>query len=784
MMNEPDAPSARARNDNYHADTELFSLAKASKGELDWLECLNTWLAQPAISPAAGGLQALLRPPSSSQSSQLPFERLCWRLPSPSPNCLPTLQASSPPRVTVAMACFNNAETLEAAASSVLAQTLGEIDLIIVDDASSDGSTRLAARIAREDSRVRLIVNRRNLGTYACRNRALALSRAEFFCTQDADDIALPGRLERQIEALDAARGAMGVVSRLVRMTADGHPVAMNVEKGGFAHHAVGTLLIRRQPVLERIGYWDEVRFGADSEYMERLRAALGTSALLWHDEVVALALHRPGSLTQSPESALYGVLGPSPMRRTYKQAWEAWHRSHAPVLYLARGQQPRPFPAPADMLSQRAAIAAEDESADAQAKGTPAGARRAFRVLSVTANPGGGVPQTHRDIARGLLAQYPGVEVWHLNAQHTRLRLARLGIDGSEAPPIAHELATPVAPSTHESGEYTAVIEQWLARLQPAVVHVHHLAGHGLALLRLARAAGARVVLTFHDFYHLCPTIKLLDAEGNYCGGRCTTGQADCRPEPGWQGSSLPRLRGAWVGHWRNTAASALRHAHAFTAPHAAVRDTVRANLPLPADVPFEVIEHGRDFAAMRAAARPLKSEQPLEILVPGNLVHAKGLALVRELARLDEGRRLRLHLLGPVLEALPRSPSLVLHGAYLVDSFVDKVAAIRPHLGAVLSILHETWCHTLTEMWACGLPVVAFDFPTVAARIHESGAGWVWPLESAQALYQRLLALDPADIARKTTRAAGWKRTLQQQDTRAMATRYAVIYGLAGKA
>jgi glycosyltransferase involved in cell wall biosynthesis len=291
-------------------------------------------------------------------------------------------------------------------------------------------------------------------------------------------------------------------------------------------------------------------------------------------------------------------------------------------------------------------------------------------------------------------------------------------------------------------------------------------------------------VVFTFHDFYHLCPTIKLLDAEGNYCGGRCTAGQADCRPEPGWQGISLPRLRGAWVGQWRNTAASALQHAHAFTAPHAAVRDTVRASLPLPDDVPFEVIEHGRDFPTMRAAARPLKNGQLLEILVPGNLVHAKGLALVRELARLDEGRRLRLHLLGPVLEALPPSPSLVLHGAYTADSFVDKVAAIRPHVGAVLSIWHETWCHTLTEMWACGLPVVAFDFPTVAARIHESGAGWVWPLESAQALYQRLLALDPADIARKTTRAAGWKRTLQQQDTRAMATRYAVIYGLAGKA
>ncbi|MEI6029291.1 MAG: hypothetical protein WCT47_21665 [Betaproteobacteria bacterium] len=57
------------------------------------------------------------------------------------------------------------------------------------------------------------------------------------------------------------------------------------------------------------------------------------------------------------------------------------------------------------------------------------------------------------------------------------------------------------------------------------------------------------------------------------------------------------------------------------------------------------------------------------------------------------------------------------------------------------MFSIWNETWCHTLTEMWACGLPVMAFEFPTVAARINATGAGWVWPMETTQALYQRIL-------------------------------------------
>ena len=59
------------------------------------------------------------------------------------------------------------------------------------------------------------------------------------------------------------------------------------------------------------------------------------------------------------------------------------------------------------------------------------------------------------------------------------------------------------------------------------------------------------------------------------------------------------------------------------------------------------------------------------------------------------------------------------------------------------MFSIWNETWCHTLTEMWACGLPVMAFDFPTVAARINATGAGWVWPMETKQALYQRILGI-----------------------------------------
>ena len=73
-----------------------------------------------------------------------------------------------------------------------------------------------------------------------------------------------------------------------------------------------------------------------------------------------------------------------------------------------------------------------------------------------------------------------------------------------------------------------------------------------------------------------------------------------------------------------------------------------------------------------------------------------------------------------------------------------------------------------------------MAFDFPTVAARINATGAGWVWPLETTKALYQRILALDFMEISRRTARTAALKPTLLQQSTLQMARRYAEeVYG-----
>lgn len=95
------------------------------------------------------------------------------------------------------MGVYDVERYLEEAVDSVLAQTMGDLELILVDDASPDRSHEILASY--DDPRMVVLRNARNLGHPASLNRALAAARAPFIARLDADDVAEPHRLERQL---------------------------------------------------------------------------------------------------------------------------------------------------------------------------------------------------------------------------------------------------------------------------------------------------------------------------------------------------------------------------------------------------------------------------------------------------------------------------------------------------------------------------------------------------------------------------------------------------------
>jgi hypothetical protein len=106
------------------------------------------------------------------------------------------------PRVTVVVAVYNGGQYLDEAVRSVLEQTYRDFELLVVDDASDDGSGERVA--ATGDPRIRLLRNDRNIGQVPSLNRGLVEALGEYVARLDADDVMLPTRLERQVEVLDA----------------------------------------------------------------------------------------------------------------------------------------------------------------------------------------------------------------------------------------------------------------------------------------------------------------------------------------------------------------------------------------------------------------------------------------------------------------------------------------------------------------------------------------------------------------------------------------------------
>ncbi len=107
------------------------------------------------------------------------------------------------------MSIHNGQAFLDQAARSILDQDLAELELIAVDDGSTDRTWRMLEALADRDRRVAPLRNPANLGLTASLNRGLALARGQYLARQDVDDLSLPGRLSRQAAFLDSHPGVV-----------------------------------------------------------------------------------------------------------------------------------------------------------------------------------------------------------------------------------------------------------------------------------------------------------------------------------------------------------------------------------------------------------------------------------------------------------------------------------------------------------------------------------------------------------------------------------------------
>jgi glycosyltransferase involved in cell wall biosynthesis len=192
--------------------------------------------------------------------------------------------------ISVVLATYNRRHSLPRAIASVLAQDDVRFELIIVDDASRDGTADYLATLT--DARIRTIIAERNGGPSAARNLGLKAARAGIVAFLDSDDTYRPGRLAAPLAAFAADPGLVCTLSSAIRhdrkRSREARIPAVGLAAPAFAWALICDLIpveatsitVRRVPALAAGGFCERLRLTEDREFLVRL-ARYGGAQLL-----------------------------------------------------------------------------------------------------------------------------------------------------------------------------------------------------------------------------------------------------------------------------------------------------------------------------------------------------------------------------------------------------------------------------------------------------------------------------------------------------------------------
>lgn len=202
------------------------------------------------------------------------------------------------PTISVIMACYNAAEDVEGAIKSILDQTYDDFEFILVDDGSIDNTYEILSQWKSQDERIILVKNPKNMGLAASLNRAIALCQAPWIARMDADDLALPLRLQSQMAYL-RHHPTVDILGTAVFTKCNGHidrssplvlpehheEIVQRVFRKTLVLHP--TIMIRRS-VYQKIATYDpQRRWAEDADLWYRIYdkvtwANLGTPLLIY----------------------------------------------------------------------------------------------------------------------------------------------------------------------------------------------------------------------------------------------------------------------------------------------------------------------------------------------------------------------------------------------------------------------------------------------------------------------------------------------------------------------
>lgn len=265
--------------------------------------------------------------------------------------------AAPDPLVTVIVTTYNMEQYIEQSLRSLAGQSYRPLEILVVDDASKDGTLAVLQRLKNEIPNLRVLSQRRNAGTYVARNLGIRGARGSLITFNDADDISHPDRIRRQVDLW--RRRAVNpdetmVVCDYQRISESGETI---LNRGLVQRLSMQSPLIPKA-VFDEMGVFDSVRMSADAELIDRFRIRFSASNILHVKAALYFAKVRGGSLTAAvgAESSLGTSEADaerpvqeflSEPRRQYLASYQAWHRDRGTDVRMEFPLRARPFYTP-----------------------------------------------------------------------------------------------------------------------------------------------------------------------------------------------------------------------------------------------------------------------------------------------------------------------------------------------------------------------------------------------------------------------------------------------------
>ncbi|MBC5635693.1 glycosyltransferase [Ornithinibacillus sp. BX22] len=255
------------------------------------------------------------------------------------------------PKISVILPAFKAEQGIRIAIESILSQTWKNLELIVVDDCSPDGTAEVVKEYVAKDPRVKLLSTPENSGPYVARNIGLQHVTGDFITVNDSDDWSHAQKLEIQARHLMQHQDIIANTSAHARLTEDikfyrrGTP-------GKYIFPNMSSLMFRRKPVLEKLGNWDSVRFAADGEFKRRLIKAFGKNKFVdLNSGPLSLPRQSVNSLTGSSAFGYNGFFMGA--RKEYVESFSTYHQSGRSLFYPYPADK-RLYPVPEPMWPKR----------------------------------------------------------------------------------------------------------------------------------------------------------------------------------------------------------------------------------------------------------------------------------------------------------------------------------------------------------------------------------------------------------------------------------------------